>query len=282
MTEQYVIQYSAENLYQRPVRQAYWQFLIIPEENENQTLVEVAFENSENAHWEITKNGFMFPVILVHASGNFTRIAFKATFKVVKNPMNPYDFDLDRVDDQLGQLKDDLNFKADHFRFLKSTRLSLLPKGAEVFKFNPRLNAFENLLELNAWVYKSLHYREGVTNVNTTLDQVLKRQEGVCQDFTHLFISIARLHGIPARYVSGYLHQGMGYFGDAQMHAWAEAFVPGIGWKGFDPTNNLLAASDHIKVAHGRDYDDCAPLKGVLIGAGENTTHYQVQVASQQ
>ncbi len=263
MTEQYVIQYSAENLYERPVRQAYWQFLIIPEENEHQTQVEVIFENSENAHWEIAKNGFMFPVILVHASGNFTRIAFKATFNLVKNPMNPYDFDLDRVDDQLGQLKDDLNFKADHFRFLKSTRLSLLPKGAEVFKFNPRLNAFENLVELNTWVFKSIQYREGVTNVNTTLDQVLKRQEGVCQDFTHLFISIARFHGIPARYVSGYLHQGMGYFGDAQMHAWAEAFVPGVGWKGFDPTNNLLAASDHIKVAHGRDYNDCAPLKGV-------------------
>jgi transglutaminase-like putative cysteine protease len=66
------------------------------------------------------------------------------------------------------------------------------------------------------------------------------------------------------------------------MHAWAEAYVPQIGWLGFDPTNNLIANANHIKVAHGRDYSDCSPLKGVLFTTGKNKTSHSVHVSSQQ
>jgi transglutaminase-like putative cysteine protease len=102
--------------------------------------------------------------------------------------------------------------------------------------------------------------------------------KGVCQDFTHLFVAIARKNRIPCRYVSGYLNQGGGVVGAAAMHAWVEAFVPGNGWHGFDPTNNLLIDKNYIKTAHGVDYSDCSPIKGVLQTSGENHTKYQVKV----
>jgi transglutaminase-like putative cysteine protease len=78
--------------------------------------------------------------------------------------------------------------------------------------------------------------------------------------------------------VSGYLNQGGNLVGSAVMHAWAECFIPGFGWFGFDPTNNLLAGVDHIKAAHGVDYSDCSPLKGILKTNGENQTTYKVNV----
>src|SRR5690606_35595902 len=101
-------------------------------------------------------------------------------------------------------------------------------------------------------------------------------------DYTHIFIGMCRYNGIPACYVSGYLNQGMDFVGSTLMHAWVEAFIPGVGWVGFDPTNNLLVNEHYIKVSHGADYADCSPIKGVLKTNGENKTSYQVKVFSQQ
>jgi transglutaminase-like putative cysteine protease len=118
--------------------------------------------------------------------------------------------------------------------------------------------------------------------VKSTANDALKVKSGVCQDYTHIFISMCRYNGIPARYVSGYLNQGVNFLGNSLMHAWTEAFVPGVGWIAFDPTNNLLVDENYIKVSHGADYADCSPIKGVLKTKGENQTTYSVKVTSQQ
>jgi transglutaminase-like putative cysteine protease len=116
------------------------------------------------------------------------------------------------------------------------------------------------------------------TNVHTTVCEAIELGKGVCQDFTHLFVAIARKNRIPCRYVSGYLNQGGNLIGSAAMHAWVEAFIPGNGWHGFDPTNNLLVDMNYIKTAHGVDYSDCSPIKGVLKTSGDNKTSYNVKV----
>jgi transglutaminase-like putative cysteine protease len=118
------------------------------------------------------------------------------------------------------------------------------------------------------------------TNVHTTATEVLELGKGVCQDYTHIFLAIARRNRIPCRYVSGYLNQGGKLMGSAVMHAWAETYIPGYGWCGFDPTNNLMADSNYIKAAHGSDYSDCSPIKGVLKTSGYHRTDYQVKVIS--
>ena len=132
------------------------------------------------------------------------------------------------------------------------------------------------------WIKENFTFKTDVTGIDTDLNDILKNKQGVCQDFTHLFIAISKKFGIPSRYVSGYLHQGNGYFGDSQMHAWVECCLPDSGWIGFDPTNNLIAAENHIKVAHGKDYTDCPPLKGMVYSTGKNETEYTVKVTAQQ
>jgi transglutaminase-like putative cysteine protease len=90
----------------------------------------------------------------------------------------------------------------------------------------------------------------------------------VCQDFAHLFLTLARRLGVPCRYVSGYLFHDSGLTEGAASatHAWTEAFLPGLGWIGFDPTNDVIAEDRHIRVAIGRDYADVPPTRGVFKG----------------
>ena len=111
------------------------------------------------------------------------------------------------------------------------------------------------------------------TDVGTTLVELLQTRRGVCQDFTHLFLSCIRQHGLPAAYVSGYLltkpPPGQPRLRGADaMHAWVSVFVPEVGWVDFDPTNNCFVGAGHIVVASGRDYSDVCPTRGVFSGGG--------------
>jgi transglutaminase-like putative cysteine protease len=122
-----------------------------------------------------------------------------------------------------------------------------------------------------------LRYQPGATYVGVDVEEVLERGEGVCQDYAHLTVALARSVGLPARYVSGYLFTaddatGADVEGDVievQTHAWVELAIPGAGWLALDPTNRTEVAERHVKIGHGRDYDDVPPLKGVFSGPGE-------------
>lgn len=282
MTQLYKVQYESENTYELPLIEAYWQFLIIPHTSEGQQLLHAKFDNSLGLSWDYSVNPLGFQTIRMRARQSFEKISFKGVFTLEKAHINPFDFDPGVLVPFSADQFSNLAFKVEQQRYLAHTRLTQLPGGPETFRFDGDASAFDNLKALNHWVYNLLEYKAGVTHVESGLDEVLSIKQGVCQDFAHLFIAIARKYGIPARYVSGYLHQGMGYFGDSQMHAWAEALIPSIGWLGFDPTNNLLASTDHIKVAHGKDYTDCAPIKGVVIGPGGNESRHRVIVESEQ
>lgn len=124
-----------------------------------------------------------------------------------------------------------------------------------------------SLLELMAWIPGVLEYRSGATEVHADLISAVTLGAGVCQDFAHLFITIARSWGIPTRYVMGYLNPGItDEVRELATHAWAEALVPGAGWIGFDATQNLLANDHYIAVAVGRDSYDAAPQRGSFKG----------------
>lgn len=124
---------------------------------------------------------------------------------------------------------------------------------------------------LSAAIYNGFDYVPGSTDTTTPLADFLAQGRGVCQDYAHLMLSQARAHGVPARYVSGYIYAGTGEdgtHGAGATHAWVELFLPHANlWKGFDPTNNVLVADRHIKIAVGRDYADVPPTKGLLRAA---------------
>ena len=99
-------------------------------------------------------------------------------------------------------------------------------------------------------------------------------KKGVCQDFANLFICMARLLGIPARYVCGYVYTG----NTGASHAWLQLYIPEVGWRGFDPTNGVLASTNHIRVAYGRHYRDATPTSGTLYSSARETMTVDVQV----
>lgn len=115
-------------------------------------------------------------------------------------------------------------------------------------------------------------YEKGVTSAASPITEILAHGRGVCQDFTHLMIGLARALNIPARYVSGYIHPDRHRFrGYTQTHAWVEIYVPSLGWVGVDPTNNCLVGQNFVKVAVGRNFQDVPPNRGVYKGQGKET-----------
>jgi transglutaminase-like putative cysteine protease len=121
-------------------------------------------------------------------------------------------------------------------------------------------------------------YQAETTDVYTGVAEVLKLRRGVCQDFAHLYVAVGRAMGIPTRYVSGYVVPGGDRLGAAATHAWAEAWVPGRGWIGYDPTNPIKVGPQHVAVAVGRDYQDVAPTRGVFVGRAEEEMEVDVRI----
>jgi len=113
------------------------------------------------------------------------------------------------------------------------------------------------------YIHTSFRYGRNATLASSPIDDVLAKGKGVCQDFTHLMIAILRSFGVPARYVSGYIHRPEK---ESQSHAWCEAWLPDLGWVGIDPTNNRVADEWFVKVAIGRDFTDVPPNKGIYRG----------------
>jgi transglutaminase-like putative cysteine protease len=140
---------------------------------------------------------------------------------------------------------------------------------------------FETVQQLTAEIYRRFEYSPRSTRVDSPIDDALETRRGVCQDFAHIMIALVRGLGIPCRYVSGYLFQ-QGEEGvrstDGATHAWLEAWIPDLGWIGFDPANNLTAGRWHIRVAIGRDYADVPPTRGVYRGVTAVRTELSVGV----
>ena len=137
--------------------------------------------------------------------------------------------------------------------------------------------------DLTHRIYEDFEYDPASTDVTTSVEVVMRQRRGVCQDFAHLQIGCLRSLGLPVRYVSGYLvtHPPPGrprLVGADASHAWISVFAPDIGWTDFDPTNDLLPSDEHVTVAHGRDFSDVTPLKGVILGGGRHEVRVSVDV----
>jgi transglutaminase-like putative cysteine protease len=149
------------------------------------------------------------------------------------------------------------------------------------------VDSFDHLLtplqvsrQLTEYVYNNFQYITGITSVETTLDEVWNLKAGVCQDFAHLLSEMLRMLGIPSRYISGYICPNKnGMRGEGATHAWVEAFIPFYGWLGLDPTNNCIANDMHVRLAVGRNFTDCSPVKGSYKGTAKQVLHVGVSVS---
>lgn len=148
--------------------------------------------------------------------------------------------------------------------------------------FTPGRTMLDALLDLNTGIRRDFTFRSGVTTTRTKIAEVLHRREGVCQDFTHLMISALRAFGLPARYVSGYIRTRpargrAARLGADQSHAWVGCWLgPEHGWVDLDPTNGIVVRDEHVVLGWGRDFGDVTPLRGVILGGGEQTLSVEV------
>jgi len=169
---------------------------------------------------------------------------------------------------------------------LPETQLADLAEYAMSFVKRNDYELLATLLDINDTIHREFAYQQGTTNLFTTAFDVYVNRRGVCQDFTNLFICLARLLGVPARYVCGYIYTGPKAAellphqrqGEAS-HAWVQLYLPQVGWKGFDPTNGILTQTDHVRVAVGRNYLDATPTSGtIFVGGGGETLAVDVRV----
>jgi transglutaminase-like putative cysteine protease len=137
----------------------------------------------------------------------------------------------------------------------------------------------KHALELSEYVHDHFQYQQGVTTIETPVEDIWRLRAGVCQDFTLLLLYLVRLAGLPARYVSGYVcPREEGVRGSGATHAWVEVYIPFYGWLGLDPTNNCIVNDGHVRMAIGRNFADCTPVKGTYKGTGEHRLEVSVHI----
>ena len=173
-------------------------------------------------------------------------------------------------------------FHEHNLAFLTTSRFTTL----EYYQLNEIIssvghadNPVKFALDLMRFLNQSITYDPEATTVDTTASEAWGLKRGVCQDYTHIMLAVLRYMNIPARYISGYLYVGEDddLVGDTATHAWVEVMIPGVGWIGLDPTNNVEVLENHINLCVGRDFRDVSPIEGVYQG-GMNTLEVKVFV----
>ena len=156
-----------------------------------------------------------------------------------------------------------------------------LTSFVDLLDIRARGDPLESLLRLSDTLHRAFTYSPGSTSVISTIDHILETGQGVCQDYAHVMIAIARCWGIPTRYVSGYLHvtgNGGQQVPATSSHAWVECRLPDLGWVCFDPTNQTLVDERYVRVAVGRDYQDVPPTRGIVHGGGQSRLQVNVHM----
>jgi transglutaminase-like putative cysteine protease len=200
---------------------------------------------------------------------------------VVTTSSKPLPADTQEASQQWSELKS-LKYHPDFIDFLKPENFHALPELEKLIEAERSRNVspLQSAKHYSEYIYNTFTYHKGVTTVETTLDEIWKLKSGVCQDFAHILLAMLRLMNIPARYVSGYICPNKpGMRGEGATHAWVEAYIPSYGWLGLDPTNNCLANETHVRLAVGRNFTDCSPVKGTYRGTSNHTLDVNVTVS---
>lgn len=181
----------------------------------------------------------------------------------------------------------EMSYIEDGWRYLQPTRhtawgedVALAAKSA----LGASTDVVEVVDSIEHMLRNTIEYRTGATEIGVDVNKLWVEQAGVCQDFAHLAIAMLRSVGIASRYVSGYFYASDPTNSDSAetdelvvaTHAWVEVAVPGWGWWAIDPTNASPVGERHVKIGHGRDYDDVTPLRGVYYG--ESNHHLAAEV----
>jgi transglutaminase-like putative cysteine protease len=274
----YRIQHITKYKYDRPVKESVSQIKIFPIEDVNQQLVSFDLQISGNPFVDMSKDYFGnkvgdFSLLPPH---NELNIDSRFVVHTNDNWNEPADIDTTLAEVVRAAEKDiQLIWLSEPERIESQPIIEQLLFETDI--------AHKPVVEIAKaccnYLYKNFQYKKGITTVETTIDEILEHKSGVCQDFAHVLLQMLRTVGIPARYVSGYVCPNKsGMRGEGATHAWVEYFLPNSGWVGLDPTNNVFAGPYHIRLAVGKNFGDCTPVKGAFKGLAHQTLSVFVSV----
>jgi len=251
---------------------------LVPMHDELQTLVSCDVRISVDGRRNLYEDVFGNRVQQVVVERPFNELIIEAISEVVVADVNPLDFDGPRAQTTIPLVW--MPWQRHMLQpyllppELAESELVELVEYARSFVERNDYDLLDTLLDMNAAIHTEYEYRQGTTNFATTAFDVYATRRGLCQDFTNLFICLARLLGVPARYVCGYLYTGEHDPNDPQgqaSHAWVQVYLPDVGWRGLDPTNGVITQTNHVRVAVGRSYGDATPTTGTLFVGGGST-----------
>ena len=178
-----------------------------------------------------------------------------------------------------------LKEKVNPLCFLRETDLTKPCKNIERISIDAKKsnkNQIEFAHELNLIVSNSINYESGSTTTSTSSEDALIQKKGVCQDFAHILISLARLNNIPARYINGFLLEDLNS-GENSTHAWVEIYIDDLGWVGFDPSHKKCIDEKYIRISCGLDFRDASTIRGVTNNySGKENLNVKISITSCQ
>jgi len=276
---EYHIQHITRYSYASTVIDCTNQIILYPIDDQQQIVKKHELKITNNPEVEIFTDYFgnqigVFSIVQPH---NWLMI--ESIIDVSTSPVAPPDDSVSAKEqwDELDQASD----VAIYIDFLQQEKFNATDEENEILNtiIDKTKSPFYNALGLSEYLYRNFEYKKGVTSVETKVDELLKLKAGVCQDFAHVLLVMLRRVGIPARYVSGYISpKNHELRGEGATHAWVEAYIPFYGWIGLDPTNNCIVSDRHIRLAIGRNFSDCTPVKGTYKGSSEHTLEVSVRI----
>jgi transglutaminase-like putative cysteine protease len=276
----FTIHHITKYSYEGPVRDSASRIVLFPIKDEYQELLKQELWITGEPNLDIYKDYYGNEVgSFTHAEPHYS-LVIDSKVDVITKPM-PTPVDQVPAEDQWNHLQQ-VRWQVPFIDFEKqeifASRQELL-EDARIDEVRA-LTPMEATRALTRYVFDRFEYIKGVTGVETTLDEIWALKAGVCQDFAHILLVLLRHLHIPARYVSGYVCPNKnGMRGEGATHAWTEAYIPNNGWVGFDPTNNSVVVDRHVRLAVGRNFGDCSPVKGTYKGEAHHVLEVGVSVS---
>lgn len=276
----FTIHHITKYTYEGPVRDSANQIVLFPVKDEYQEVMRQDLRITGEPPVEIYKDYYGNEVgSFTHAEPHMS-LVIDSRVEVITRQRPPLDDSADK-DIQWASLEQ-IRRQVPYIDFLMQEQFSSLAEVMESVcpdKARSR-TPLAAALQLRNYVYDNFKYIKGVTSVESTLDEIWKLRAGVCQDFAHMLLVFLRQIQIPARYVSGYICPNKnGMRGESATHAWIEAYIPGNGWVGLDPTNNCIADDLHVRLATGRRFTDVSPVRGTYKGSAGQQLEVGVSVS---
>ena len=281
-SRKFTVEHISRFTYQQPVHSSTMSVRLHPRHDDNQQVLEFSLETDPVANPQRYVDSFGNICHLL----NITQIHSELTVRSVAELKlaEQTEFVNEPELDSWTLLDEEIDLIA-HWDYLDESKFVCQSSTLESFMnacgIRKDVGPVSSILQAASSLFRHFSYERGITNVHSPTETILRSRRGVCQDYTHVLLSIARSWGIPSRYVSGYLRlDDSGSFQTpvGESHCWVEFVQPRRGWVGIDPANDTLADDRYVRVAVGRDYADVPPTKGIVFGAGRSAVDVQVVV----